>query len=98
MLLIKGFKYRNLISDLTKKLVFWYFGKLVMEEMWSQPEIGLYIIIIEQCSVTMLKPMVKLTEGGANVKYIFEQTKLRKFASDLMQMFLHVYLNLTLGW
>jgi len=31
-LITKGFKYHNLISDLTKKLVFWYFGKLVVEE------------------------------------------------------------------
>jgi len=37
-------------------------------------------------------------QKGANVKYIFEQRKLRRFASDLMQMFVHVYLDLTLGW
>ena len=76
-MITKGFKYHNLISDLTKKLVFWYFGKLVVEETrggrLQEVVTTRHLTVYNYYRAMFFNNAKTHGQKGANVKYIFEQ-------------------------
>jgi len=83
--------------------VFWYFGKLVVEETLGgrlqEVVTTRHLTVYNYYYSAMFFNNAKThgQKGGQRKIYIWTR-KLRRFASDLMQMFVHVYLDLTLGW